>query len=127
MQPKNPSDVSRREVIKGLAALGALPAVAGLSLAAESRQADLIRKENAKPGTRDWMLAKTRIDPATKYRCPWVEGYCSHASAKAGDTIQLFVSTNPAAPVRIDLYRTGYYGGDGGRLVAELGTFEAIT
>src|SRR5215204_2595335 len=98
MQPKNPSDVSRREVIKGLAALGALPAVAGLSLAAESRQADLIRKENAKPGTRDWMLTKTRIDPATKYRCPWVEGYCSRTSVRAGEQISFFVSTDPPSP-----------------------------
>jgi hypothetical protein len=20
------------------------------------------------------------VDPATKWRCPWIEGYCSHAS-----------------------------------------------
>lgn len=123
--PQDALDLTRREAVAQLAA-GALAAVGSTSLAAESKSS-AIQQENARPGTRDWMLAKTRIDPATRYRCPWVEGYCSHASAKAGDTIQLFVSTNPASPVRIDVYRTGYYGGDGGRLVAELGKFEGIT
>lgn len=122
----DPLDVTRREAVAQLAAAGALAAVGSASLAAEAR-ASAIQQENAKSGTRDWMLGKTRIDPVTKYRSPWVEGYCSHASAKAGDTIGLFVSTNPASPVRIDVYRTGYYGGDGGRLVAELGKFEGIT
>src|SRR4051812_22077484 len=76
---------------------------------------DLIRRENAQAGTRDWLLANTRIDPATKYRCPWIEGYCSRTSVLAGDEISFHVSTNPASPFRIDLYRMGYYGGAGGR------------
>src|SRR5688572_7258070 len=54
-----------------------------------------IQAENARPGASDWQLTYTRIDPATKYRCPWIEGYVSHASAKAGDDVQLFVSTRP--------------------------------
>jgi len=85
---------------------------------------DAIRRENEKPGTRDWMLTKTAIDPKTKYRCPWIEGYCSHTSIRAGETIQFFVSTNPASPFRIDLYRMGFYGGAGGRHVASLGPFK---
>ena len=31
------------------------------------------------------MLTNTRIDPATKYRCPWIEGYCSQTSVRAGE------------------------------------------
>ncbi|HZP81059.1 MAG TPA: N,N-dimethylformamidase beta subunit family domain-containing protein [Chthonomonadaceae bacterium] len=86
-------------------------------------QPDLIRAENAKPGTTDWMLTNTRVDPATKYRCPWIEGYCSRTSVRAGETIEIMVSTNPASPFVLDLYRLGYYGGKGGRHLAQLGPF----
>src|SRR6476620_3540555 len=80
----------------------------------------IVRKENERPGTRDWMLTKTRVDPATKYRCPWVEGFCSRTSVRAGEQISFFVSTDPPSPFRIDVYRTGYYGGAGGRLVKSI-------
>lgn len=81
---------------------------------------DVISRENARPGTRDWMLAKTAVDPAAKYRCPWVEGYTSRASVQAGDTLEIFVSANPSCPVAIDLYRMGWYGGAGARHVLSL-------
>ncbi len=118
--------VSRREAVgllaTGAATLGArLPAVAA---ATETPPVPgLIRAENAKPGTRDWMLTHVEIDPAAKYRSPAIEGYCSHASVLAGDTLTIHVSTRPARPFTIDLYRMGWYGGDGGRLVASLGAF----
>ena len=73
------------------------------------------------------MLEHTKIDPATKYRCPWIEGYCSHSSIAAGETLQIFVSTTPVSRFSIEIYRLGYYGGDGGRLVRELGEFEGIS
>ena len=123
--------VTRRTALKGVVGLGA--AAAALSgcevlekkqAARFSRQPEALRLENAKPGSRDWLLTKTKIDPATKYRCPWIEGYCSRTSVRAGESLQLFVSTNPASPFRIDLYRMGYYGGDGARQVAALGPFQ---
>jgi hypothetical protein len=82
-----------------------------------------VAAENAKPGTRDWMLTKPRIDPATKYRCPWIEGYCSHTSLRAGGEVQFFVSANPAAEWTLEIYRMGFYNGDGGRLMQKLGPF----
>ncbi len=82
-----------------------------------------VAAENAKPGTRDWMLTKPRIDPATKYRCPWIEGFCSRTSIRAGEEMQFFVSTNPAAEWTLEIYRMGFYGGDGGRLMQKLGPF----
>src|SRR5688500_20354407 len=85
-----------------------------------------VRRENERPGTRDWMLTKTRVDPATKYRCPWVEGYCSRTSVRAGEEISLFVSTNPPSPFTIDVYRMGYYGGAGGRHVMSHGPFPGV-
>jgi hypothetical protein len=72
------------------------------------------------------MLTNTRIDPATKYRCPWIEGYCSRTSVRAGESITFHVSTNPASAFSIDLYRLGHYGGDGGRFMKRLGPFEGV-
>ena len=121
MTRKNSCVVSRRDAIKGIAAVGASAALGGCVTA--SRYAKLIARENQREGTRGWMLEKTAVDPKTKYRCPWIEGYCSRTSVAAGEAIDIIVSTNPASPFRIEVFRMGYYGGAGGRKVAELGPF----
>lgn len=124
--PGNLNGLPRREWIKGTLGLGALAAIPGYAVLGGSRQSDLVRSENQKPGTRDWMLENTRIDPATRYRCPWIEGYCSHTSARAGESIQFFVSTNPESPFTIDVYRMGFYNGTGGRHLTTLGPFPGV-
>ena len=73
------------------------------------------------------MLKKTGVDPKTKYRCPWIEGYCSRTSVSAGEAITFHVSTNPPSPFTLDIYRTGYYGGAGARLMRQLGPFKGVT
>src|SRR5262245_49158772 len=115
--------LDRRELLKGTAAgLASTLVPLGHVLApASSAQRDLIRGENEKPGTSDWMLRNTRVDPATKYRCPWIEGYCSRTSVRAGERLAIMVSTNPPSPFVIDLYRLGYYQGTGGRHLGTLG------
>ncbi len=128
--------LSRRDLLKGalgLSGLGALSGCATADKAARARaplaaaQPDLVRRENSRPGSRDWLLQKTAVDPRTKYRCPWIEGYGSRTSVRAGETIQLHVSTNPPSRFALDLYRMGYYGGAGGRLMKQLGPFEGMT
>src|SRR5262245_2965575 len=111
--------ITRRELLKGAFGLGAVAALSSCATGGISgngarfgnARPELVRRENEKPGTRDWMLQKTAIDPATKYRCPRIEGYCSRASVRAGESISFQVSANPASAFTIDLYRTGYYGG----------------
>lgn len=115
--------ITRRTAVKQIAGLSAAAIAARSGVAADSTE-NLIQKENAKPGTRDWILTNTRIDPATKYRSPGIEGYCSRTSVRAGETITFHVSTNPPSPFTLELYRLGYYGGAGGRLVKHLGSFE---
>jgi hypothetical protein len=46
---------------------------------------------------------------------------------RAGETISFHVSTNPPSQFTIEIYRTGYYGGTGGRLMKELGPFQGRT
>jgi hypothetical protein len=110
--------LNRREFLKQAAATGLVPLVTP-----KDRQSDLIAAENQKAGTTDWLLSNTRVDPKTKYRCPWIEGYCSHTSIHAREELAIMVSTNPPSPFKIDLYRLGYYGGKGGRHLIQLGPF----
>jgi hypothetical protein len=129
------SKIQRRDVLKGAAA-------AGVSLAAGSYaappllaagQSDIIRKENEKPGTRDWQLTKTRQLPGMinknlpDGRCPWIEGYCSANSVRARETLKVMVSTNPVSAFKLEIFRTGYYNGDGGRLMRTFDSIEGVT
>ena len=47
-----------------------------------------------------------------------VEGYTSETSVAPGEAFELHVSTSPVRNYRVEIYRLGWYGGDGGRLVA---------
>ena len=126
---ENKSTVNRRDLLKGAAvaglgiATGAFAAPKDSGKPSKSPKRDLIRRENAKPGTRDWLLTKTRTDPKkvtphlTSGRSPSIEGYCSANSVRAGEKLQIMVSTNPTSAFKLEIFRTGYYNGDGARLV----------
>jgi N,N-dimethylformamidase beta subunit-like, C-terminal len=122
-------DWTRRDILKTAAAGGIVsalhqqPAGAGEFAPAD---AERIRRENEHPGTRDWMTTNVRIDPATKYRSPWIEGYASKTSVRPGETITIHVSTNPASPFMLEIYRLGYYQGHGGRFMMKAGPFNGI-
>jgi len=133
------SPINRRKALRTLATGCAATQVGlghrthscgSLGLEAQGAESDapqsLIRSENLREGTQDWMLGKTRIDPVSKYRCPWIEGYASHTSIQAGETLDLMISAHPAARVGIDIYRMGFYGGQAGRLVGSLGTIDCF-
>jgi len=83
-----------------------------------------IQLENAKPGSTDWQLTRVRLDRADGYRSPAIEGYCSKQSVAAGETLDIKVSTNPPVRFKIEIFRTGYYGGRGARLMTTLGPFQ---
>src|SRR5258707_10653036 len=81
--------------------------VAGVQTSRENR--NRIKKENLLPGTRDWQLT----DPADNRQ---IEGYASLTSVPNHGYIDLFVSTGDAT-YTLSIYRMGWYGGTGGRLV----------
>jgi hypothetical protein len=120
--------LSRRELLARTAGAGLIGTLGACATKLDSQRdgfaterPELIRRENQKPGTRDWLLTKTEVDPRTRYRSPRVEGYCSHRSVRPGEAVQFFVSTNPPSSFTLDIYRMGFYGGAGGRHLLRLG------
>lgn len=132
-------NLNRRDVLKGAAAASLIGTAGTLGTRAEAdddvikpaekrttSRSTLIRDENAKPGARDWQLTRVRINKP-KFRTSLVEGYCSHQSISAGETLRIYVSTDPARRFTIDVYRMGYYGGAGARHMSQLGPLEGKT
>jgi hypothetical protein len=130
--------LDRRQILTGGGAIfgaGALTSIHGASDAAGAvaaqpaqgaRRSDAIRAENAKAGSTDWLLTRTRRGYHETYGRGWdvragIQGFASHMSIKAGETLRLYVSAEPADEYRLDIYRMGYYGGAGGRLVRTFG------
>src|SRR5262245_57539477 len=91
---------------------------------AVERDPDLIRRENAKPGARDWQLTRVALVSNTSVRAAYIEGYCSKQRVSAGETLDICVSTNPPSKFQIEIFRTGYYGARGARLMTSLGPFD---
>src|SRR5918911_3511509 len=73
---------------------------------ASVRTAQWIIEENAKPGTSAW-----RIPSGTR---KGIAGYADRISAKAGETIKLYVKTRSPS-FHVEAYRLGHYQGLGGR------------
>lgn len=117
--PTGSPDWQRRTFLKtGLLALGGTAFAADVS--------SLIQQENRKPGATDWQLTRVRVD-SSGYRSPWIEGYCSRQSVQTGASIDIMVSTNPPRKFHIEVFRMGYYGGRGARLLKTLGPFQGQT
>jgi hypothetical protein len=117
-------DWTRRQILKTAAAGGlasVLNATPARAYDATPADPDRILRENEHAGTRDWMTTNVRVDPKTKYRSPWVEGYVSKTSVRPGESITIHVSTNPPSPFLIEFYRLGYYQGHGGRFMMKTG------
>src|SRR3954452_19834816 len=130
---KNPSpsrdpNLSRRGFLKTSAG-AALGGTLASGLPEKARAADrprqnVIAEENAKPGSRDWQLTRVRLDKQAGFRAPGIEGDCSRQSGKAGGKAGVFGSTKKPARFEIEIFRTGYYGGCGARLMTKLGPFD---
>ena len=100
--------------------------MSNVSAAAPKNRSDLVAEENAHQGTRDWMLTHALVDPDNRRRSSRIEGYASKPSVRPGESLKFKVSTRPASPFTIDIYRTGYYQGTGGRHMTRLGRFEGF-
>lgn len=122
---KQTNHISRRKLLIDTARTGLAAALLPLSGFTDVNQEKrgLIEAENKKPGSTDWQLTRVRPDRDGQ-RCPSIEGYCSKQSVKAGESIDIMVSTDQKVQFEIEIFRTGYYGGCGARLMKKLGPFE---
>jgi hypothetical protein len=73
---------------------------------------NVIQTENAKPGTTDWQIIAVDTNPT-------IFGYASATSVNRGETIRFFVSSW-ASTYTLAIYRLGWYGGTGGRLMTSV-------
>ena len=93
---------------------------------------NVVQAENRKPGTTEWLLGRPKTDPNAApemlyQRMRGIEGYVSHTSIRAGETLTAFVSVSPPARYRVTVFRMGHYGGAGGRLMTALGPLTGTT
>ncbi|MBT3891883.1 MAG: hypothetical protein HOF72_14745, partial [Planctomycetaceae bacterium] len=100
------TDLDRRSVIKKTAAasLSVAAVVTGTAQGVVTSKPvgrrSLIQKENDLRGTRDWQL--TRVWPnRDNFRTSLIEGYCSHQSIAAGESLDIFVSCDPQSEYTI--------------------------
>ena len=126
------TEVTRRQALQSMATIAAGAGLVLEGCLTQPRhfgraQPGSIRRENDRTGTTDWRLTNARVDPASKWRCRWIEGYASRTSVRPGERISFHVSTNPASRFQLELFRLGYYGGTGGRQVAEWGPLAGFT
>jgi Phage-related protein, tail component len=96
-----------------------------------------IQSENQKPGTTAWQIG---LPPYVNSNDTdlWIRGYASATSINKGEQITFNITANPfvwkahdpqyspIVPFTIDVYRVGWYGGLGGRLMKHLGPFTGV-
>jgi hypothetical protein len=83
--------------------------VAATQLANDGVRASWVVAENQLTGTSAWQI--TGLPPSG-----FISGFADQTYATVGQPVRLFVSTS-APTFHVEVYRIGYYGGKGGRLV----------
>ncbi|MBD2593985.1 DUF4082 domain-containing protein [Nostoc spongiaeforme FACHB-130] len=78
-----------------------------------------IYSENQNPGTTNWKLVNRGNGE--------IAGYASATSVNVGGTLDIKVSLAQEGNFMIDVYRLGYYGGKGGRLITSSGWLTGTT
>lgn len=74
--------------------------------------------ENQKPGTTAWKI--------TNQATTEIAGYASATSVNKGGSLPIKVSLVQRGNYTLDVYRLGYYGGTGGRLITSSGTRSGV-
>ncbi len=126
MKKTNTNRFSRRNAIKLAAATGLSFTLPEGLTHSPSGKSNPVVEENKKKGSTDWQLTRVRHDKDL-HRTDLIEGYCSRQSIRSGEQLDVMVSVSPAVAYKLDIYRTGYYGGTGARLVKSIGPLPGKT
>lgn len=106
--------------VLSLLGAGFIAARAGQSTA-EAAPANAITDENALEGNDTWNLDNPANDVDGQ-----IKGYADKASVAPGQSIEFKVSVKDDEEFRIEVFRMGYYGGDGARLMTTIGPLEGV-
>jgi hypothetical protein len=120
--------VGRRAVALLAVLLAALVALVGLSVANAPDPAvpplNPVVVENQQPGSDAWQIGRPGYSVSDDGQ---IEGYASATSVDKGEQVALHVSVRPAQSFTADVYRMGWYGGLGGRLMMQTGVIPGDT
>ena len=109
----NPFRPARRYVRFDVALLLAVASIGASAEGAAQNPPNPVVLENSREGTAGW--ADSLSGSTT------VEGYTSEVSVLPGETVHFHVASERTGPYTVDVYRLGWYGGLGARLVASFG------
>lgn len=82
--------------------------------------------ENRREGTVAWRLPRRGLLVADDV-VQQVKGFASATSVAAGESLTLFVTVNGAPAFDVDVYRIGWYGGAGARLMSHVGSVPGVS
>ena len=88
----------------------------GVTVAAQN----VIVLENQKVGTTAWKITNLAMNDE-------ISGYGDATSINVGQTLNLKISLAQAGQYQLDVYRLGYYGGKGGRLITSVPGLNGVT
>ncbi|WP_397331225.1 N,N-dimethylformamidase beta subunit family domain-containing protein [Nostoc sp. FACHB-280] len=105
----------------GVVVTATVPGIGSTTFSASAAPANpnSIYLENTNPGTTNWKLSNRASGE--------IAGYASATSVNKGESLPIKVSLSQAGQFTIDVYRLGYYGGTGGRLMASSGVLNGTT
>jgi len=83
-----------------------------------SKPVNPIVAENCLPSTSDWIVDTVSSN---------ITGYAGAASVNKGEKITFYVNTRPASQFDMNIFRIGYYGGIGGRLMQVIPKLAGVT
>lgn len=92
-----------------------------LTVATAQAQQNPIVIENQQPGTSSWKMSQAANDTDMQ-----IKGFASLTSVNQGGQIDFYVHVNPAQSFEINVYRMGWYAGQGGRLMQSIGPLTGI-
>lgn len=98
--------------------LTASPASAPVQVTPRARTCttgNVVVVENCYPGTTTW---KSTGGP--QVQAGGIEGFATKTSINRGESVDLKVNTQDGKPYRVEVYRSGWYGGSQGRLISIL-------
>ena len=89
--------------------------------------ANPVTDENLNVGSKGWVLSSQNSGTAATDSVGQIKGYLSATSVNKGGSIDFKVTVNPVQKFTIEIYRVGWYGGNGGRLMKTIGPVTGVT